>query len=503
MKRLCFKNTLFHQISELSYSHTDDLSDEVFEKSIVALEGLWKQYGYAKTFGELSRQWSIGKALAFFEKMWINNANHKEIHTIGTIYHRGYNGGCERVQAQLMTLWISMGYHVVFFSEEPANPLDFPYPSSVKRILIPKASNLPGRLLALQEGVESEGVDVLVNHDWGSASVVWELMLMKMLNVTYINYIHAHFSWALQSGLYSTYLLRICKMCDVIVAISETNANFFRLCGCNTYLVENPIPEDLKQLKKLASLNSRHVLVVGRISPEKYPMEAIQAFKLVHDVCPDAVLDIVGADSGRFTDRMAQYCSENGISTSVFFHGPKSSDEVNNFFLNAACMLFTSKMEGYPMVLLEAKAYGVPIVMYDLPFLTLVKGKKGILTAQVGDIRGLADNIIRLLQDDKLRHSCGRTAREDFEKHNTYDLRQAWADIFTLCEHKVVLVAPAYYNPADLTPDDNLIIPPLLAAIEKSYDTVLYKSLEYRIGKKLLSIPRKIKRILKGLVRDI
>lgn len=493
-------------MADLPYSHSADLSDEVRASTLAGLEKMWAQYGYADVLGELNHQWPLDKALSFFEKMQFETQKPRTIRTIATLYHRGYNGGIERVQAQLMSLWIKMGYRVVFFSEELANPLDFPYPSTVKRILIPKTTDIPARLLAIQKGIEEEKVDVLINHNWSDCLALWEVMLLKLMDVPYITYVHAHFSWAFPWGKTSLYLPRIHKLCNVVLALSETNARFFQLCGCNTYLVENPVPEDLKQVRQTAPLESRRILMIGRIAREKYPMEAIRIFKLVHDACPDAVFDIVGADGGNYVPQMMEYCRENQLSDSVIFHGPKQYDAVNQFLHDSACMLFTSKMEGYPMVLLEAKAHGLPTAMYDLSFLTLVKDKKGILTAPIGDIRGVADNIIRLLRDDVLRQNCGRAAREDFELHSAYDLAGAWKDIFTLAGHSGAVTSKAYYNPEDVPEADRFIEPGLLEAVAKGYDNLCNEMngrTDCRVGRAVLKIPRLIKHTLEGIINAI
>lgn len=502
------ENGLRKEVADLPYSHAEDLSDEVLASTLAELEIMWARYGYAGVLGELYHQWPREKALSFFENMPFDTSKPKTIRTIGTYYHRGYNGGVERTQAQLMTLWVSMGYRVVFFSAEPENPLDYPYPNSVKRIQIPGGAALTERLSAIEKAVREEAVDVFINHAWSTGTVLWETVLLKMQGVTYVNYIHAHFSLVTRDGKFGLYRLRTFQMCDAIITLSETNARFYQLCGCNTYLVENPITEDLRKITEPAPLKSRHVLMVGRIAQEKYPMEAIRIFKLVHDACPDAVFDIVGADEENFVSLMAKYCTENSLSDAVIFHGLKSSQEVNQFFHNSACMLFTSKMEGYPMVLLEAKAHGLPIAMYDLSFLTLVKDKKGILTAPIGDIRGVADNIIRLLRDDEWRQNCGRAAREDFELHSAYDLAGAWEDIFTLCGHGGAVTSKAYFNPEDVPEADRFIEPALLEAVSKMFDDIrddLFGGIDCRVGRAVLKLPRAVKKLLsklKGMLID-
>ncbi len=494
-------------VSELSYSREAHLSDEMFDATLSELKKMWAVYGYAEVLGELFEQWSMEKALPFFERLKLTFPQSRKVKTVATLYHRGYNGGCERVQAQLMTLWVNMGYRVVFFAEEPANPMDFPYPDEVKRILLPKVSNLRERLLVLQKMALEEGVDVLVNHDWSNCAVMWEAVLCKLLNISYVPYIHAHFSWTIPDSKRSVLFPRVCKLCDVVITLSETNARFFQLCGCNTYLVENPIPDDLEKISEVAPLNSRRILLVGRISKEKYPMDALRVFRLVHNAFPDTFLDVVGTGDTNIVNEMKEFCAENNLSDSVIFHGLKNNTEVNRFFVESACMLFTTKMEGYPMVLLEAKAHGLPVAMYDLSFLTLVKDKKGILVSPVGDIRDVAENIVRLLRDDVFRKACGRSAREDYLFHAAYDLKQAWTDVFMLCEHSgTEIVSGAYHDPNAVPEADRYIEPALLDAVGKAYDNILAQSIEYRVGKMLLRIPRAVKnalRKLKGVVKAL
>ena len=102
-------------VSELNYSREDHLSDEIFESTLSELQKIWAVYGFAEVLGELYTQWSLEKALPFFEKLRSTLPQPRKVKTIATLYHRGYNGGCERVQAQLMTLWVNMGYRVIFF----------------------------------------------------------------------------------------------------------------------------------------------------------------------------------------------------------------------------------------------------------------------------------------------------------------------------------------------------------------------------------------------------
>lgn len=480
--------------SELAYSKYDELSDEIFDSTVSVLKPLWSKYGYAAILGELSKIWPLSKAIPFFNKVNLNTNNLGEIQTIATHYRRCYNGGIERVQAQLMNLWVQMGYNVVLFTEEVENKLDYPYPPTIKRIIIPAPDKIVERLFVLQKACIEEKVDLYVNHNWGNPTVIWECMILKMIHIPFVQYIHGHFAWNIWTNKDSLYQPEIFKLCDLVLSLSETNARFYQLCGCKSYMVQNPVPEDIANNTEVSKLDSKHILMVGRLSVEKHPMDAVKIFKNVHDEIPDAVLDIVGGDDYDFIPQIIAYAEQNNFRDSVVLHGRKLQSEVAEFYKKSACVIFTSEMEGYPMVVLESKAYGLPLIMYELPYLSLVKDGKGIITAKQGDIVTMAENTIKLLKDDEYRMDLGKQAKESFNLINAYDLESTWKSIITLCspgEHFVD--DPAYFNPADVPYADKFIEPMLLDGMKKGYDHILVSNFYYQVGRKVLKFPRKVK----------
>ena len=505
------EKSLSKSCEDLAYSKANNLTNEIYEETLFNLEQLLHDYSYSQVLGELSNQWSLEKAVIFFEKLNLKmSAHQKNIHhkvqTIGTHYYRAYNGGIERVQAQLINLWISMGYKVVLFTEEKENELDYPYPNSVKRIIIPSSSKIVERLDALHKHVIKEHVDFYVNHHWCNSSVLWECMLMKMINVPYAQYVHGHFSWAFSSGKKVLCTPRIFKLCDIVLSLSETNARFYQLCGCNSYIVQNPVPTDLAITTQndISDLSSNHILLIGRLSVEKRPMDALRIFHLVHKKQPNAILDIIGCDEGNFVEKINKYCTANNLTDSVIYHGMKKQSDIAKFYRKSSLLLFTSEMEGYPMVLLESKAYGLPIVMYELPYLSLTKDGKGILTAPVGDITHMAEHIISLLENTNYRKAYGIASRESFELLNSYDLQQAWENIISVCSYKNTTInCPAYFNPNNLSMADQYIIPSLFTMIEKGYDNILLSDFDHKIGHLILIIPRFVVKLLQRLKRKL
>ncbi|EMY35718.1 teichoic acid synthase [Arthrobacter crystallopoietes BAB-32] len=97
---------------------------------------------------------------------------------------------------------------------------------------------------------------------------------------------------------------------------------------------------------------------VGRLSPEKNHARLIEAFSTVHLANPATRLLIIG--NGPLKRQLESTAAEFGVSDAVVFAG----EQDNPYALMDAsdCFVLSSDYEGQPMVLLEAKVLGLPIV---------------------------------------------------------------------------------------------------------------------------------------------
>lgn len=102
------------------------------------------------------------------------------------------------------------------------------------------------------------------------------------------------------------------------------------------------------------------ILVVGRLVPEKNVSLALQAFAVFRRR-RQATLQIVG--DGPLRPRLEQECRTLGIADDVQFTG--HVDDTRRYFASASVLLSTSRYEGYPAVIVEALAAGIPVVATD------------------------------------------------------------------------------------------------------------------------------------------
>ena len=105
-----------------------------------------------------------------------------------------------------------------------------------------------------------------------------------------------------------------------------------------------------------------YLLAVGRLTPEKgleYLVEAANRLPQVQQVV------IAGASDHDSTYR--ELLEKLDTNKKVIFTGFTSGEDLRQLYSHAQCFVLPSVNEGFPMVMLEAMAYGLPIVCSDIP----------------------------------------------------------------------------------------------------------------------------------------
>ena len=95
------------------------------------------------------------------------------------------------------------------------------------------------------------------------------------------------------------------------------------------------------------------------------------------------------------------------------------TDAIEAEYLAADIYVMGSLAEGLPMVLLEAKAAGLPIVAFDCPTGPRTIVRDGIDGYVVNNARDFALRLDELLNDPERRKVFGKAATEDFHARFT------------------------------------------------------------------------------------
>ena len=163
---------------------------------------------------------------------------------------------------------------------------------------------------------------------------------------------------------------------DVLtVTVSETSKVSLENYGLTRVVV---IPEGHDSMGEPPDLprETRPTMVfVGRLSANKRPNEAIQAFRLLRESMPTAVLWVIG--TGPMEDQLRMSAPEG-----VQFLGRISPSEKLERLARAHVLIVTSVREGWGLVVTEAASVGTPTIAYNVAGLSdSVRASNGILSA--------------------------------------------------------------------------------------------------------------------------
>jgi len=158
------------------------------------------------------------------------------------------------------------------------------------------------------------------------------------------------------------------------------------------------------------------ILFVGGLEPRKGLEYLIRAMKRVADVVPDVKLVAVAKTGFRGTDQWHMYktiAEDLNILGRIEYNESVDESTLLQFYSNCDVLVLPSKTEGWGLSLMEAMACGKPVVASRAGGIPeLVRDNVDGILVDSGDVRWLAEAIVRLLKNPGLRDRMGTAGRE-------------------------------------------------------------------------------------------
>jgi len=206
------------------------------------------------------------------------------------------------------------------------------------------------------------------------------------------------------------------KATGIILQSEKAKDNFLRNISNrvkNVKVIGNPISKvESKRLIK----RQKSVLMVGRLIKTKHQDQLIEIFASINK--PDWKLFIVGYDHLKQSNmqRLKSLAKSLGIDHRVVFTGKQY--DVESYYLESSIFAFTSSSEGFPNVIGEAMAAGLPVVAYDCfagPSEMIEDGKNGYLVP-LFDVKGFEEKLRFLMENPVETLNMGSYAKESIKK---------------------------------------------------------------------------------------
>lgn len=278
------------------------------------------------------------------------------------------------------------------------------------------------------EIISSEGnFDIIHAHDWLVAYAA--KTLKTSYNIPLVSTIHATEAGRnggireeQQKYINDTEWMLTYESSEVIVNSNYMKSELQRLFGLPfekinvvpngvspSNFVYNDVDYDFR--RQFAMDNEKIILFMGRLVYEKGVQHLIGAMPKILNHYHDAKLIIAG--KGGMLGELQNEVHSLGLDNKVYFTGHLTQKQVQKMYKCADVAVFPSTYEPFGIVAIEAMLSGVPTVVTDIGGLNEIveHGVTG-MKSYAGNSNSLADSILALLFDKKLRDTVVKNAKQ-------------------------------------------------------------------------------------------
>lgn len=318
-------------------------------------------------------------------------------------------GGVTGVLLAQARVFLAAGYNVTVLARRPGNDLSI-LPAGATFLEL-TTSHLADRLDEWAEICRSREIDLVIEHqilytrDWPDYALA-----ARTAGALTIGWIHNFAGRPIYDlkDLHSLMQSNL-HLLSTLVVLSPLDVAFWKLRGVShaVYLPNPPSPLllDLAKVpmasKKSAPDGRIELVWWGRLEQRtKQVLELVEVARELKARDVDFHLNVVGPDWGTLTaTEFNNIARRAGVGDRVRAIGPRHGYDLVKAIDAAHVALSTSVIEGYPLTLAEAQARGLPVFMYDLPWLALAQGNDGIVSVPQGDAAALAEQIKEVTSD--------------------------------------------------------------------------------------------------------
>jgi O-antigen biosynthesis protein len=201
----------------------------------------------------------------------------------------------------------------------------------------------------------------------------------------------------------------------------------------NRFPLRHDVAERIRCRKALGlKLDSIAIICVGTLCDRKNQRDLVEAFALLPDAIARRVqIFLVGDVRGIYADALKRRCHSLPSHYRDRIRIVPPAESIASFYAAADLFVLSSKVESFPRVVLEAMAFGLPIITTPVFGVVeqVVEGENALFY-QPGNSLMLAKQIEQLVVDDARRLRMAESSRQRISQMTTFDeMVDAYADM--------------------------------------------------------------------------
>ena len=355
------------------------------------------------------------------------------------------SGGTERVSTVIANQLAKREEYTVFFlslteqGKKPGYPLDEKIPRTFfsKKWIRPGVGYLPV-IWKLIRYLKRNRIDILIDID-GVLDVV-SLPAKFFTHVKLISWEHFNFYADLGTSYRKIIRRLAARYADAIVTLTEQDRSFY----CQNLTIRHTIqtiynPIDYIQPEKDAltkDYTQKIILSVGRLTDVKGFLRIPQIADGIRKKYPELSFQWLIAGEGEQRAQMEEEIRRWKVEGYVRLLG--HIENITEIYKKALVYVMTSRHEGLPMVLLEAKMHGIPCVSFDIitgPSEIIQDRVDGFLVPCTENDRELPEEMVdalgKLLTEEELYRSFAAHTQDNIGKFRLEHVMECWDSLLS------------------------------------------------------------------------
>ncbi|WP_294746781.1 glycosyltransferase family 4 protein [uncultured Prevotella sp.] len=176
-----------------------------------------------------------------------------------------------------------------------------------------------------------------------------------------------------------------------------------------------------------ATLENKIAIAAGSYTWVKGYDLLIEAWSIVAKSHPDWTLNIFGPGEKRTYE---ESILKKGLEKQIICNPP--THQINEKYRESSLFVFSSRHEGFGLVIAEAMSVGLPVVSFACPCgpSDIITHEKDGLLIENGNIQKLAEGICYMIENQSIRQKMGKQAYQKAQKFYPNEIMSQWIELF-------------------------------------------------------------------------
>lgn len=339
-------------------------------------------------------------------------------------------GGTGRVCALIANELVERGYNVTILSFYGKDTF-FKLHSAVKTVMLFNRQYafklmLPYVVFKIRKQLLKIKPDILINVDTALFPYShYSSLGMKIKNVAWE---HFNFNVTLNAQVRKFGRQLAAKNAACIVTLTEKDKqNWLNNLICKGPVIAINNPSSFRSGAIDFDKKENIALAVGRLTYQKGFERLIDTWSIIKEKAPAGwKLCIVG--SGELKTNLQDQIERLLLNSDIEII--PATSQIQEYYLNASIYCMTSLFEGFPMVLLEAQNYGLPLVSFDCETGPAEIIRDNGFLVKDNDKEAFANAVLKLINSKELRQEMGERSLQNAKNYTIDSIINHWIALF-------------------------------------------------------------------------